>query len=139
MRGALGRAPEEAVTLAGEPPTRAGRGTHAAEQGADAGGAGLGEGPISKFYPGPPSQAVAPSLLRNSHDRPHPAHVLTEAVDRHAPELPDSPPPEAAVERVAGILHEQESVPAALLLQQIHAVWNAVQIGRHDRMQARPG
>jgi hypothetical protein len=58
--------------------------------------------------------------------------VLTHAEGGHHPELPNPPPVEAAVDGMGGILQEQKTVPTTALLQEVHAVWDTIKVGRQD-------
>ena len=87
----------------------------------------------------PPGQRKPPVPLREAQNPTHAVDVLREAESGHRGNLADAVIPEAAVERLAGVLDEKDAVPPASLIQEIHPIGNTVQIRGHHRLQARPG
>src|SRR5690242_14571078 len=64
--------------------------------------------------------------------------MFSQAMDCHAPELPDPSAVEMAVEGLASVLDEQDPVAAATLCQLIHPIRDTVQVCCHHRIQRDP-
>ena len=113
----------------------------AANRGEECEGLVRGHGRVrtgSKRLPCASLEGVASARIRKDEDPSRDLEVFSEAERRRGPERPDALAVDAGVEGLARIFEEDQPMPPATFLEDLHRVRDAVQVRRQDGSQSGP-
>ncbi|HEV8511353.1 MAG TPA: hypothetical protein VGQ48_12960 [Gemmatimonadales bacterium] len=129
---------EESIAQSGEPLSRARPGADRREARSQLVRRGDRRRPAPDLERGAARYGGIATRIRECENPPHLADMFAQAVGGHRAELPNTPLPNATVQSVRSVLDQHETVSPALLLQQVHAIRDAVQVRRQDGVQLSP-